>query len=191
MNVAAYYRVSTSEQNVDLQRDSVTTLSQRHPDWHVTEYIDLGVSGAKDSRPALDRLMNDCRRGKVAKVIVFKFDRFARSVSHLLRTLEEFQSLNVDFVSVSEALDTSTPSGKLLFTVIGAMAEFERSLIVERVRAGQKAAKARGRHIGRKFTYTSAQASQIEMLRTSGASVRVIASQMGLAKSTVHRVLSA
>src|SRR5438270_13261301 len=106
MNLAAYYRVSTLDQNINLQRDAVQTLCARHPDWVVTEYIDHGISGTKDRRPALDRLMNDCRRGRVDRVAVFRFDRFARSVSHLLRALEEFQSLGIDFVSVSEAIDT-------------------------------------------------------------------------------------
>jgi len=120
-----------------------------HKDWHIIEYLDSGVSGTKDQRPALNQLMADARRGKVDRVIVWRFDRFARSVSHLLRALEEFRPLNVDFVSVTEAIDTSTPMGKMVFTVLAAVAELERSLIVERVRAGQRAAKARGKRIGR------------------------------------------
>jgi len=103
--------------------------------------------------------------------------------------LDEFRELCVDFVSISESIDTATATGKLMFTIIGAMAEFERSLIVERVRAGQKAAKARGKHIGRKASYSSAQAAQIATLREGGASVRVIAAQMGLGRQTVQRVI--
>src|SRR5882762_4067898 len=170
MNVATYYRVSTTDQNVNLQRDAVTTLCARHGDWTLTEYVDAGVSGTKDSRPALNRLMADCRRGKIDSVIVWRFDRFARSVSHLLRALEEFRALGVDFVSVTESVDTSTPMGKMVFTVLGAVAELERSLIVERVRAGQRAAKARGKHIGRRSTVTHEQTARIASLRREGAS---------------------
>ena len=162
-----------------------------HKDWHIIEYLDSGVSGTKDQRPALNQLMADARRGKVDRVIVWRFDRFARSVSHLLRALEEFRPLNVDFVSVTEAIDTSTPMGKMVFTVLAAVAELERSLIVERVRAGQRAAKARGKRIGRANSFSAEQASTITSLRADGASLRTIASQVGLPKSTVHRVLSA
>jgi DNA invertase Pin-like site-specific DNA recombinase len=147
--VACYMRVSTSDQNVNSQRDALKTLCDRHPTWVTTEYVDSGVSGTKSSRPALDRLIADCRRMAIDRVVVFKFDRFARSVAHLLRALEEFDSLGIDFISVTEAIDTSTSMGKMVFTILGAVAELERSLIVERVRAGQKAAKARGKHIGR------------------------------------------
>jgi DNA invertase Pin-like site-specific DNA recombinase len=155
------------------------------------EYLDIGVSGTKDSRPVLNRLMADCRRGKIDKVIVWRFDRAARSVAHLLRILDEFRELRIDFISICESIDTSTATGKLMFTIIGAMAEFERSLIVERVRAGQKAARARGKHIGRRASYNAEQAAQIATLRGSGMSVRLIASQLGLGRSTVQRVLSA
>jgi DNA invertase Pin-like site-specific DNA recombinase len=191
MNVATYYRVSTAEQKINLQHDAVTALCARHSDWTVTEYVDAGVSGTKDSRPALNRLMADCRRGKIDRIIVWRFDRFARSVSHLLRALEEFRSLNVDFVSVTEAIDTSTSMGRMVFTILGAVAELERALIVERVRAGQKAAKARGKHIGRPTSITQEQASRIASLRQGGSSERSIASQLGLSNGTVHRACAA
>jgi DNA invertase Pin-like site-specific DNA recombinase len=191
MNVAAYYRISTTDQRVDLQRDAVRSLCERHKDWHVTEYVDTGISGTKDKRPQLDRLMADSRRGKVDRVIVWRFDRFARSVSHLLRALEEFKALGIDFVSLTESIDTGTPMGKMVFTVLGAVAELERSLIMDRVRAGQRAAKARGKHIGRTNGFTAEQASAITSLRATGESLRTIATRVGLPKSTVHRVLSA
>ena len=190
MNIAAYMRVSTSEQTIDLQRDAINALCARHPDWNIVEYIDQGVSGAKDSRPALDKMMADARRGKIDRVVVFKFDRFARSTAHLLRALEEFQALHIDFVSVTEAIDTSTPMGRMTFTVLGAVAELERSLTIERVRAGQKAARARGRHIGRRFTYQSSHVALVRHLRSSGASVRAIAVQAGLTKSVVQRIIA-
>ncbi len=112
-------------------------------------YVDRGVSGAKDSRPALNRLMADACQRRFDAVLVWKFDRFARSVSHLLRALEIFHSLDIEFVSLSEQVDTSTPTGKMVFTVLGTVAELERSLIVERVKAGMRNARAKGKHIGR------------------------------------------
>src|SRR5262249_59728981 len=102
----------------------------------VEEYRDQGISGAKDSRPALDRLMKDARARRFDVVVVARFDRFARSVSHLLRALDEFNHLGVDFISLSESIDTSTPVGKMIFTVLGAVAELERNLIKERVHMG-------------------------------------------------------
>src|SRR5260370_20400759 len=117
--------------------------------WHLAgEYIDPGVSGAKDSRPELNRLMSDAHKRRFDVVVVWKFDRFARSVSHLLRALETFGALGIQFVSLSEQLDTSTPAGKMVFTVLGAVAELERSLIVERVKAGIRNAKAKGKRLG-------------------------------------------
>lgn len=118
-----------------------------------------------------------------------RFDRFARSVSHLIRALEEFRSLDIQFQSYMECVDTATATGQLLFVIIGAMAEFERQLIVERVRAGQRAAKARGKHIGRTNGFTAEQAARITVPHAEGRSVRTIAAQTGLAKSTVHRIL--
>src|SRR6059036_277666 len=115
----------------------------------VDEYIDVGISGSKDSRPALDRLMKDARARHFDVVIVARFDRFARSVSHLLRALEEFNHLGVDFVSLSESIDTSTPMGKMIFTVLGAVAELERNLIKERVQMGITRARKQGKALGR------------------------------------------
>jgi DNA invertase Pin-like site-specific DNA recombinase len=118
--------------------------------WNIhDEYIDRGISGAKDSRPELNRLMVDANRRRFDVVVVWKFDRFARSVSHLLRSLETFSALGIEFVSLSKQIDTSTPTGKMVFTVLGAVAELERSLIGERVRAGLRNAAARGKRLGR------------------------------------------
>jgi DNA invertase Pin-like site-specific DNA recombinase len=111
--------------------------------------VDVGISGTKEKRPELDRLLSDAHIRRFDAVVVWKFDRFARSVSHLLRALENFQALGIEFVSLSEQLDTSTPTGKMVFTVLGAVAELERSLIVERVRAGMRNARAKGKRIGR------------------------------------------
>ena len=117
----------------------------RRRGWEVAgSYVDNGVSGCKESRPELDRLMADAHRRRFDAVAVWKFDRFARSVSHLLRALETFKALGIDFVSLAEQVDTSTPTGKMVFTVLGAVAELERSLICERVRAGIRNAKPKG-----------------------------------------------
>ena len=131
--VAVYTRCSTAHQDLALQREELTSLSQSRR-WQIHHiYEDKGISGAKDTRPALDKLMADARRGKFDVVAVHRFDRFGRSVAHLVNSLNEFQSLGIDFVSLHEAVDTSTPAGRVLFSVIAAMAEFERSLIQERV----------------------------------------------------------
>src|ERR1700680_2584213 len=122
--------------------------------WKVfREYVDTGVSGAKEKRLELDKLLSDAHRRKFDAVIVWKFDRLARSVSHLLRALETFRAQGIEFVSLSEQVDTSTPTGKMVFTVLGAVAELERSLIVERVRAGVRNARAKGKTLGRPRVY--------------------------------------
>jgi DNA invertase Pin-like site-specific DNA recombinase len=113
------------------------------------EYVDIGVKGTKETGPELDRLMADAHRRRFDAVVVWKFDRFARSVSHLLRALETFRAQGIELVSFSEQLDTSTPAGKMVFTVLGAVAELERGLIVERVKADLRNAKAKGKQIGR------------------------------------------
>ena len=112
------------------------------------EYVDVGISGAKERRPELDRLVADAHRRKFDVVIVWRFDRFARSVSHLLRALETFKALGIEFVSLSEQVDTTTPTGKMIFTVLGAVAELERSLIAERVRAGPTQCPRKGQAAG-------------------------------------------
>jgi DNA invertase Pin-like site-specific DNA recombinase len=133
---ALYARVSTVDQNCELQLRELRDYCHRR-EWAIAgEFIDHGVSGAKDSRPELNKLMRSARPREFDVVIVWRFDRFARSVKHLVLALEEFQSLGIGFVSYSEALDTSTPIGKAMFTIIGAMAELERNVIRERVEPG-------------------------------------------------------
>jgi DNA invertase Pin-like site-specific DNA recombinase len=158
--------------------------------WDIAgEFIDAGVSGAKDSRPELNRLMNEAHKRRFDAVVVWRFDRFARSVSHLLRALETFRSLGIEFVSYSEAIDTSTPVGKMTFTVLGAVAELERSLIVERVRCGLRNAKAKGTRIGR--PRLAVEAAQAIRLRASGLSGRAIARELGISEGSVRRLLAA
>jgi DNA invertase Pin-like site-specific DNA recombinase len=148
---AIYARVSTGHNGQDptMQTRELREYCARRG-WTVAgEYVDVGISGTKEKRPELDRLLGDAHHRRFDAVVVWKFDRFARSVSHLLRALEMFQSLGIEFVSLSEQLDTSTPTGKMVFTVLGAVAELERNLIVERVRAGMRNARAKGKMIGR------------------------------------------
>lgn len=149
--VAIYARVSTAHtrQSPAMQLRELREYGKARG-WKIYgEYVDQGISGAKESRPQLNRLMSDAHRRRFDVVVVWKFDRFARSVSHLLRSLEVFSSLGIEFVSLSEQLDTSTPTGKMVFTILGSVAELERSLIGERVRAGLRNAKAKGKRLGR------------------------------------------
>lgn len=186
--VALYLRCSTDDQSVDLQRRDLLSYCERHLDWQVTEYVDTGQSGAKSSRPALDRLMSDVRRGKIDVVCVWRYDRFGRSLRHLVECFEEFRSRRVEFVSYSEGVDTSTPQGELFFHMAAAFAQFERSLIRQRVIAGQQTAKAKGKHIGRSSSVPTDTAAQIRQLRESGQSWRKIAALTGIPRETVRRV---
>jgi DNA invertase Pin-like site-specific DNA recombinase len=158
--------------------------------WQIVgEYVDEGVSGAKESRPQLNRLMSDAHRRKFDLIAVWKVDRFGRSLKHLVNALADLDSLGVAFVSLRDNIDLSTPSGRLMFQVIGAMAEFERSLIQERVRAGLRNAVARGVRLGRPRTVVDSDL--IARLRASGASWREVAEQMRIGVGTAVRALQA
>jgi DNA invertase Pin-like site-specific DNA recombinase len=185
--VAIYARVSTINhgQDVGLQTRELRQFAEARG-WTVAgEYIDAGVSGAKDSRPELNRLMADAHKRRLDVVCVWRFDRFARSVSHLLRALETFKALGIDFVSFSEQMDTSTPAGKMVFTVLGAVAELERSLTVERVRAGLRNARAKGKRLGR--PRVTIDAARITALRSQGLSWAKIGEALGVGEGTVRR----
>ena len=179
MRVALYARVSTLDkgQDAEVQLRELRGYALRRG-WSVVEYVDSGISGAKDSRPELNRLMQDSERRKFDCVLVWKFDRFARSVSHLLRALDTFHALGIDFVSLSEACDTTTPQGKMLFTILGAVGEFERSLICERVRAGLAHARAKGRMPGPKPV--ALDVASLAARRQAGESLRAIAASLGV-----------
>jgi len=150
LKVGIYARVSTNlGQSPEMQLRELREYCKKRG-WIIAgEYIDRGISGAQDSRPQLNRLMADAHSRHIDVVMVWKFDRLARSVSHLLRALETFRSLGIEFVSLSEQIATDTPTGKMVFTVLGSVAELERSLIGERVRAGLRNAKAKGQKLGR------------------------------------------
>ena len=185
---ALYMRVSTKNHGQTTETQALA-LSEyaAHRGFTVTEgYRDEGISGSKDSRPALDRLMRDARARKFDVVIVARFDRFARSVSHLLRALEEFSHLGVDFISVSESIDTSTPVGRMIFTVLGAVAELERNLIRERVVMGLDRAKRQGKKLGRPKTLVDRE--KVAALRAKGLSLRQIATELKVSKDKVARV---
>jgi DNA invertase Pin-like site-specific DNA recombinase len=182
VRVSIYSRVSTLGQDTDMQTTELRDYCERRG-WNlVQEYSDHGVSGARESRPELNRLIADARKRRFDSVVVWKFDRFARSVSHLLRALEEFRSLGIEFVSLSEAVDTSTPTGKMVFTVLGAVAELERSLIAERVRAGLRNAKAKGIRLGRPRCDVSP--SEVRRLRAQGASWKQAGDKLGVSATT-------
>jgi DNA invertase Pin-like site-specific DNA recombinase len=187
MKTAIYARISTVNhgQDVTMQTRELRQYCERRG-WTVAdEYVDIGISGSKEKRPELDRLMADGHKRRFDAVVVWKFDRFARSVSHLLRALDNFKALGIEFISLSEQLDTTTPAGKMVFTVLGAVAELERSLIVERVRAGLRHAKAKGTRLGRPRVY--ADPSKISLLRADGRSWAGIAEELGLGEGTVRR----
>ena len=186
MKAAIYARVSTSNhgQDIGMQTRELREYCDRRGLEIVGEYLDSGVSGAKDSRPELNRLMVDAKLRRFDAVCVWKLDRFGRSLRHLVNTLADLESLGVLFVSLKDNLDLSTPSGRLMFQIIGAMAEFERALIQERVRAGIRNARAKGRHIGR--PRATVDTARIARLRAQGASWRAISRQLGLSVGTIH-----
>jgi DNA invertase Pin-like site-specific DNA recombinase len=151
------------------------------------EYVDEGVSGARERRPALDRLWVDCRKRSVDAVVVYRYDRFARSLRQLVNALEEFRALGIEFVSLHEGVDTSTPNGRLVFGIFATIAEFERELIRSRVRSGLAAAKANGKKLGR--PRAAVDATQVATLRAAGASWQVISQRLGIGVGTACRAL--
>ena len=187
--VAIYARVSTTNhgQDVTLQTRELREYCERRGVEVAGEYIDIGVSGSKDSRPELNRLMADAKQRRFDAVCVWKLDRFGRSLRHLVNALADLESLGVSFVSLKDNLDLSTPSGRLMFQIIGAMAEFERSLIQERVKAGLRNARAKGKTLGRPRTVIDA--AKVTRLRVQGRSIREIAEELGCSRSLVHKSL--
>jgi len=190
MRVALYARVSTkNSQDPETQLLALREYAKARRLQVFGEYVDVGISGGKDSRPALNELMADARKRRFDTVLVARFDRFARSTRHLVLALEEFNALGVDFISLSESIDTSTPMGKMVYTIIAAVAELERSLIRERVVMGLQRAKAQGKQLGRPKVKTSED--QLLGFCEAGLSSRQIAKLLGLSPSTVLRRLRA
>src|SRR6516164_9804514 len=186
MKVAIYARVSRGQgQDPEMQLRELREFCQRRGWAAAKEYVDAGVCGAREHRPQLDRLMADCRRRHIDAVIVYRYDRFARSLRQLVNALEEFHSLGIEFISLHEGVDTSTPNGRLVFGIFASIAEFERELIRDRVKSGIAAAKSRGRKLGR--PRLEMDQGRIVRLRANGASLRAISDQLGISVGSVHR----
>ncbi len=183
--VAIYCRVSTLEQRPEIQRDALRSYAQSRGLEIVGEYVDHGVSGARDRRPALDSMLADARRRRFDAVACVKLDRLARSVRHLTTLASELEALGIDLVVLDQAIDTSTPAGRLLFNVLGSIAEFERDLARERTAAGMRAAKRRGMHVGR----PRAAVDRVALVRgiRSGASVSQLARALGISRATARK----
>ncbi len=186
MRAALYARVSThAGQNPEMQLAELREYCARRGWQPVGEYVDAGVSGARERRPELDRMLATCRRRQVDAIVVYRYDRFARSLRQLVNALCEFDSLGIQFVSLHEGVDTSTPNGRLVFGIFASIAEFERELIRERVRSGIAAARARGKRIGR--PRTEVDVVRVRELRSQGWSWAEIAREIGVGMGTVHR----
>ena len=183
--VALYARVSTQGQDTEVQLSALRSHAINRG-WQIAEeFVDKGFSGAQEKRPALDRLMRAAWTGRFQTVLVWRFDRFARSVKHLISALEIFRNLKIDFISLQEQFDTSTPIGQAMFTIIGAMAQLERDIIRERVKAGLARAKERGIRLGRPTK--EAEPDEVTELRKNGLSLGQIAQRLGCSRSTVRR----
>lgn len=187
MKVAIYARVSTvDKQDLDTQLIPLEEYVQRRG-WDIYKIYADKISGSKESRPSLDLLMQEAHKRKFDCVLVFRFDRFARSLKQLVLALDTFKSLNIDFISYQEAVDTSTSGGLLMFNLIASFAQFERSIIQERVRAGIANARAKGKILGR--PKTKVDVSQIQHLRNQGFSIRKIAKTVGVSKTLVGNLI--
>ena len=185
MKVAIYARVSRGQgQDPEMQLRELREFCQRRGWATAKEYVDAGFCGATEHRPQLDRLMADCRRRRLDAVIVYRYDRFARSLRQLVNALEEFRSLGIEFISLHEGVDTSTPNGRLVFGIFASIAEFERELIRDRVRSGIAAARSKGKRLGR--PRVRVDATRIATLRASGLSWPKIAAELGRSVGTVY-----
>jgi DNA invertase Pin-like site-specific DNA recombinase len=193
VRAALYARVSTRDQDPEAQLHELRRYAAARGFEVAGEVVDFGVSGAKERRPGLDRVMALARARAVDAILVTAFDRFGRSVRHLVGSLDEFQHLGVGFISLREQIDLTAPAGRVLFQIIGAMAEFERELIRERVLAGVRRAQARGTRSGRPIGRPRRvfHRDQVPLLRAQGLSVRTIARRLGVSRGTVGRVLRA
>src|SRR5882724_11996018 len=184
MRIGIYARVSTKDQSCELQVRELRLYCEARRLDLVREYIDVGQSGAKDSRPELNKLMEDARKRKFDAIVVWRFDRFARSTKHLLLALEEFRSLGIQFISYQENIDTSSPLGQALFTIVSAVAQLESDLIRERVSAGIRNARANGKRLGR--PKNAVDRERIMELKAQGLSLRQIAAKLGVGYGTVR-----
>jgi DNA invertase Pin-like site-specific DNA recombinase len=187
VKAALYCRVSTTAgQSVEMQLRDLRQLAEQRGFEIVTEFCDEGVSGSCDSRPQLDRMLQDAQRGKFQAILIWRLDRLGRSLQHLVRLFENFRAWNVALISFGEGLDFSTSMGKLFYQLSGAFAEFERDCIRDRVRAGMRNARAKGRHIGRpRAVVDVARIGQLSALGTPWAK---IGRTVGVSARTVKRI---
>ena len=186
--VIIYARVSTREQNVDMQLIDLRAYALARGLDITKEYIDY-ASGSKNDRENYMKLFDDVRKRKTEVVLVWKFDRFARSTKELINALEDFKDLGVDFISFKENIDTSTPAGKILFTMISAFAEFERAIITERVRAGMEKAKAKGKILGRPKIPPFTIEAALELKR-KGLTYKEICRKLKISKSAYYKLFN-
>src|ERR1039457_4465268 len=187
IRAALYARISTVNhgQDPEVQLGEIREFCRRRGFTVAHEYVDKGISGSRERRPALDKLLADCRKRLVDAVVVYRYDRFARSLRQLVNALDEFRSLGIDFISIHEGVDTSTPNGRLVFGIFASIAEFERELIRDRVRSGLAAAKAKGKRVGR--PRVAVDVRRIASLRREGRSWAEITRETGISKATAQR----
>jgi DNA invertase Pin-like site-specific DNA recombinase len=181
---AIYVRVSTHDQEVENQLEELRRFVEARG-WEAREYLDEGVSGALEQRPALNALVRDAKRRRFDVLVCWRLDRLGRSLKHLITLLDDLQALGVAFVSLAEGIDATTPAGKLQMHILGAISEFERARCAERVRAGLARVKRQGRQLGRPRVEVSADA----LARVAGLSTRQAARQLGVSASTIRRRL--
>ena len=187
MTVAIYCRVSTMDQSIEMQRSDLRRYCDQRGVEIFKEYGDEGVSGTKDRRPALDALMEDARKRRFDAVLCWRFDRFARSTKHLISALDEFRHLGIEFMSYQENIDTGSPLGKAMFTIVAAIAELERSIIVERIRGGIRRAREQGKRLGRRPLTDPSLLRTVLQMKAQGKSIRAIAEATKVSKSFVHK----
>jgi len=188
--VGLYARVSTLDkgQDVELQLTDLRSYASARG-WEIQEYIDLGQSGAKEQRPSFMQLMDDARKRKIDIVLVWRLDRFGRSLKHLIVTLDELKNLNVGFVSFKESIDLTTPTGRLMLHLLAAFSEFEKEIIRERVKAGVAHARAKGKRLGRRPLIDPRLLRTVFDMRDKGLSIRQIAAELKVSRSLVHKSL--
>ncbi len=188
--VALYARVSTSNthQNPETQLLDLRKFSSDREFQVFNEYVDHGISGSKESRPGLDKLMADAKKKRFDIVLVWRFDCFARSVKHLVDALHAFRYLGIAFISYQENIDTGSPLGEAMFTIVSAMAQLERDIIRERVKAGLRRAKEKGIRLGR--PELQVDMVKVQKMKDSGISIRKISEELGVSRTTITRILN-
>ncbi len=189
MKIAIYTRVSTQDQSTEMQTQDLKRYCDQRGFEVYKEYSDQGFSGTKDKRPALDELMNDAKKKRFDAVLCWRFDRFARSTKHLITALEEFRHLGIEFISYQENIDTSSPLGKAMFTIVSAIAELERNILLERVRAGLRRAKESGKILGRPKRMDLDVTELRRMRNKEKLSYRQIGKKVGASSTLVFKTL--